>query len=85
MVGAYQLDRPVLAIGRLGGNDVQVPSQSVSRMHAKLRWENGSWLIEDANSLNGIVYQGNRVDRHVLANGDQIFLAPKVILHYEAM
>lgn len=85
MVGAYQLDKPVLAIGRLGGNDVQVPSQNVSRMHAKLRWENGSWLIEDANSLNGIVYQGNRVDRHVLANGDQIFLAPKVILHYETM
>ncbi len=85
MVGAYQLDRPVLAIGRLSGNDVQVPSQSVSRMHAKLRWENGSWLIEDANSLNGIVYQGNRVDRHVLSNGDQIFLAPKVILHYETM
>ncbi len=85
MVGEYQLDRPVMAIGRLGGNDVLVPSQSVSRMHAKLRWENGSWLIEDANSLNGIVYQGNRVDRHVLANGDQIFLAPRVILHYEAM
>ena len=85
MVAVYQLDRPVLSIGRLGGNDVQVPSQSVSRMHAKLRWENGSWVIEDASSLNGIVYQGNRVDRHVLSNGDQIFLAPKVILYYEAM
>src|SRR5579859_2005193 len=40
MVGVFQLDKPVLSIGRLGGNDVQVPSQSVSRMHAKLRWEN---------------------------------------------
>jgi hypothetical protein len=43
------------------------------------------WLIEDADSLNGIIYQGNRVDRHVLVNGDQIFLAPKANLYYEAM
>ena len=48
-----------------------------------MRWENGSWLIEDADSLNGIAYQGKRVDRHVLSDGDKIFLAPKVILVYE--
>jgi len=61
-----------------------VPSQRVSRLHARVRWENGAWLIEDADSLNGIVYQGKRVDRHVLVNGDQIILAPKAIIYYEA-
>src|SRR5438876_364319 len=70
VVGIRQLDTPVLTIGRLGGNDVLVPSQRVSRLHAKMRWENGAWVIEDADSLNGITYQGNRVDRHVLFNGD---------------
>jgi pSer/pThr/pTyr-binding forkhead associated (FHA) protein len=85
VVGVRQLDKPVLTIGRLAASDVQVPSQRVSRLHAKMRWENGTWLIEDAESLNGIVYQGNRVDRHVLSSGDQILLAPKVILHYEAV
>ena len=85
VIGVRQLDKPLMTIGRLSGNDVQVPSQRVSRLHARIRWENGTWLVEDADSLNGIVYQGKRVDRHVLVNGDQIFLAPKVILYYEAM
>jgi ABC-type multidrug transport system fused ATPase/permease subunit len=85
VMGVRQLDKPLLTVGRLSSNDVQVPSQRVSRLHAKIRWENGAWLVEDADSLNGIVYQGKRVDRHVLVNGDQIFLAPRVTLYYEAM
>jgi len=85
VIGVRQLDKPVLTIGRLAGNDVQVPSQRVSRLHAKMRRENGTWLIEDADSLNGITYQGNRVDRHVLFNGDQVVLAPRVVLYYDAM
>ncbi len=84
-VGMRQLDQPLLTIGRLSSNDVQVPSQRISRLHARLRWENGAWLIEDADSLNGIVYQGQRVERHVFSNGDRIFLAPRAVLSYEAM
>ena len=84
-VGVRLLDQPLLTIGRLNSNDVQVPSQRISRLHAKLRWENGAWLIEDAESLNGIVYQGQRVERHVFSNGDRIFLAPRALLFYEAV
>ena len=83
-MGVRQLDKPILTIGRLPGNDVLVPSQRVSRMHARIRWEQGAWLIEDADSLNGIAYQGRRVDWQVLSNGDQIFLAPGASLYYEA-
>ena len=84
-VGARILDKPALTIGRLADNDVQVPSQRISRLHARLRFENGTWLIEDADSLNGIVYQGQRVERHVFSNGDRIFLAPRAVLSYEAV
>ena len=84
-VGERRLDKPVLTIGRLSNNDVQVPSQRVSRVHARMRWENGTWLIEDVDSLNGITYQGNRVDRHELRNGDRITLAPRVTLYYESV
>jgi len=85
VIGVRKLDKPVLTIGRLSSNDVLVPSQRVSRMHARILWENGMWLIEDADSLNGIAYQGRRVDRHVLSNGDKIFLAPDSTLFYETM
>jgi hypothetical protein len=85
VVSQRQLDKPVLTIGRLANNDVPIPSQLVSRLHAKIRWENGTWLIEDADSLNGIKYQGDRVDRHDFRNGDQIVLGPKVTLRYESV
>ena len=41
------------------------------------------WLIEDADSLNGITYQGYRVSQHVLSYDDNIILAPQTILRYE--
>jgi ATP-binding cassette subfamily B protein len=85
VVGERRLDKSLLTVGRLPSNDVQVPSQRVSRLHARIRSENGLWLIEDADSLNGITYQGNRVDRHELRNGDQITLAPKTVLLYESV
>ncbi len=85
IIGDRQLDKPVLTVGRLSGNDVAVPNQRVSRLHAKIRQENGGWVIEDADSVNGLVYQGTRVERHVLADGDRILIAPTAALVYKAL
>lgn len=84
IIGERLLDpgKPLLTVGRLSGNDVQVKTDRVSRLHARLHLENGTWVIEDAESLNGITIQGSRVDRHTLVNGDRIALAPKVALVY---
>ncbi len=87
IVGERQLDKPVLTVGRLAGNDVSVPSQRVSRLHAKIRWdkESGSWVIEDAESLNGLTYQGQRVDQLSLRRGDRIYVAPSAVVQYEPL
>ena len=77
------LDKPTMTIGRLSSNDIQVPSQRVSRLHAKILATNGAWAIEDAESLNGLVYQGQRVDRLILRPGDRVFLSPHVVLQYQ--
>jgi ATP-binding cassette subfamily B protein len=84
VIGERPLNKPVLTIGRLSGNDIQVPSQRVSRLHARIRWENGMWVIEDAESLNGLIFRGNRVDRLALTNGDRIYVAPTAVLQYKA-
>ena len=84
VVGERQLNKSVLTIGRLSGNDIRVPSQRVSRLHARIRWENGAWVIEDAESLNGLVYQSNRIDRHILTNGDRIYVSPTAVLQFVA-
>jgi ABC-type glutathione transport system ATPase component len=85
IVGERLLNKQVLTIGRLSVNDVQVPNQRVSRLHAKIRHENGSWVIEDADSVNGLVYKGSRVERATLNNGDSIYIAPTALLRYETL
>ncbi|MGZ3622130.1 MAG: ABC transporter transmembrane domain-containing protein [Ktedonobacteraceae bacterium] len=83
IVGERKLDKPLLTVGRLSGNDIQVPSQRVSRLHAKIRRENNVWVIEDVESLNGLVIQGQLVERHVLSNGDRIHVAPTAVIRFE--
>jgi ABC-type multidrug transport system fused ATPase/permease subunit len=84
VIGERTLNKPLLTVGRLSANDVQIPNQRVSRLHAKIRWENGAWEIEDAESLNGLIYEGNRIERHTFANGDRIYVAPTIALYYRA-
>jgi len=83
VIGERRLDKPVLTVGRLSGNDILVPNQRVSRLHAKVRAEFGEWIIEDAESVNGIVYGGQRVERHVLHNGDSVYIGPAAVLRYQ--
>jgi serine/threonine-protein kinase len=54
MVGTLMpLDKPTLTIGRRGDQDLTVPEATVSGTHAVLRWQSGSWQIEDLGSTNG--------------------------------
>ena len=47
------LDKPVMSLGRRGDQDLVIPEATVSGTHAILKWQSGSWLIEDQGSTNG--------------------------------
>lgn len=82
VVAERGLDKPILTVGRHSGSDVRVPSHCVSRLHARIIREDDGWVIEDADSLNGLIYQGHRVDRLALADGDEVYLGPLAVLRY---
>lgn len=84
VVGEYQLTKDLITVGRQPINDVSVPNQRVSRRHARILYENDAWVIEDAESVNGLVYQGKRIERLVLTNEDKVYLAPAAALHYQS-
>lgn len=86
IVSERKLDKPLLTVGRQSSNDIPVPSQRVSRLHAKISWnkDKGTWQIEDAESLNGLTYMGQRVDQHPLRKGDRIYIAPTAVIQYES-
>ncbi|MBA2681224.1 MAG: FHA domain-containing protein, partial [Ktedonobacteraceae bacterium] len=85
MVQEVRLDKPVLTVGRQDGRDIQIRHQSVSRTHARVLNENGTWFVEDAGSVNGIVANGQRVQRVAIHNGDRVLVAPNIALLYRVM
>lgn len=83
IIGEYTLNKTLFTIGRLPTSDIQIPSRLVSRFHALIHWKNGAWIIEDAESLNGLTCQGHRIDQLALVHGDRIFFDSTIMLLYE--
>ena len=57
-------------IGRSPDNAISIEDPIVSRHHARISCQDGVWSVEDLGSANGIIFDGNRVDKMVLTSGD---------------
>ncbi|MHB8876731.1 MAG: FHA domain-containing protein [Myxococcaceae bacterium] len=65
--------REEITIGRQEGNTIRLTERNVSRRHARLMRHNGSVLVEDLGSYNGIRINGERIQGQVpVADGDLI-------------
>jgi pSer/pThr/pTyr-binding forkhead associated (FHA) protein len=70
-VGEYNLEKDTTTLGRNPGNDIQVNESTVSGTHAKIvKQADGSYVIEDSGSTNGILVNGNKVLSHPLVSGE---------------
>jgi chromosome segregation ATPase len=61
-------------IGRTPDNDLQIDASFVSRHHAVLLVTGQQTVIEDLNSTNGVLVNGQRISREVLNDGDQVMI-----------
>ncbi len=69
------LVRDEITIGRKEGNTIRLTERNISRKHAKLRRSNGSFLLEDLQSFNGVKVNGKKIGNETtLAAGDQILI-----------
>jgi pSer/pThr/pTyr-binding forkhead associated (FHA) protein len=65
--------RDEITIGRQEGNTIRLTERNVSRSHARLLKRNGSYIVEDLGSYNGVTVNGERIDdKAELASGDQL-------------
>jgi chromosome segregation ATPase len=75
-IGGEDFDYPivsnVITIGRGRASDIRIASHFVSRVHAKVRTNEGATIIEDAGSKNGVLVNSERVRRRVLHDGDVV-------------
>ena len=67
--------RDSISIGRDPNNELTIDHPVVSRYHAKIERENGSFYLFDLNSTNGTFVNGKEVkDKQVLKVGDTIHI-----------
>jgi pSer/pThr/pTyr-binding forkhead associated (FHA) protein len=63
-----------IRIGRELDNTLRISDVSVSRHHALLRRAPQGFVIQDKQSANGVIVNGNRVEEALLMDGDQFLL-----------
>lgn len=76
----FLLHKTTMTIGRKEGNDIVIPIETVSSNHATLSNEAGNWFVSDNNSTNGVILNGNRVQKHILKQGDKIQLGGALLV-----
>ena len=66
---------PVVNVGRADYNDLVLPDDSVSTVHAKFQRREGIWIVVDLDSTNGTYVDGERV-------ADEVPLAPGALVRF---
>ena len=59
-------------IGRASNSSLCLKDSSVSRNHARIRYAQGQWFIQDLGSGGGTYVNGTRINAAKLQNGDRI-------------
>jgi ABC transport system ATP-binding/permease protein len=69
-------NRTRIGFGRDPRNDVVLDHPVVSRFHAALEWQAGTWLIKDLNSSNGTFVNERAMQQCLLQPGDMLHIGP---------
>jgi hypothetical protein len=62
-------DKFIIGRGRQT-SDLTIKDPNVSRQHAMIEFQNGVYYMVDLGSTNGVEYQGQRIARKAIAEGD---------------
>jgi len=76
----FELQQQTIGVGRDSSNTVQLHDTEVSRRHAEIRRVEDDYMIVDLNSSNGTFVNGQRIQRHRLASGDQVQVGGTLML-----
>lgn len=74
----FALDRAAVVLGRLPESDVVVPDTGASRQHARIRQDDGEYVLSDLGSTNGTLVNDEAVRERVLQDGDRITIGGTV-------
>ncbi|MDR3480835.1 MAG: FHA domain-containing protein [Burkholderiaceae bacterium] len=79
MLKTVELNKERTTIGRRPDNDIQVDNLAVSGLHAAVTTVLNDSVIEDLNSTNGTLVNGELTQKHLLKHGDVIEIGKHTI------
>ncbi len=68
-----RLTAPAYSIGRAPEATLRIANRSVSRRHANLTDESGTWVLRDLDSQNGLRIAAQVIREHTVQDGDTVF------------
>lgn len=75
VTGNYFIDTPRFTIGSMEDSSLRIVSPGVSRAHAVIISVGNDDILEDLDSTNGTLVNGNRITRRILQHDDVIEIA----------
>ena len=79
----YELSTQEIDIGRRPDCEVHLPLSGVSRLHARIYYQNEEYYVEDLDSTNGTYVNTVKVVKCILRNNDQIEIGDVKIIFVE--
>lgn len=81
----FDLQTPIVRIGRAFDNDLILEDRRVSRYHAQLRLRYGRYILQDLGSSRGTLVNGYPVQEIALRPGDVVSLGGLELIYAEAV
>ncbi len=78
----YKLEEAEILIGRASNAGIRLNDEGVSRRHARIAKDADSIIVEDLQSANGTLVNGEPVARRVLVDGDKVMLGSTSVLRF---
>ncbi|MBW2057107.1 MAG: FHA domain-containing protein [Deltaproteobacteria bacterium] len=75
----YQCYSQTTLIGRTRENHIAIRDTATSRRHARIERRDDDFIVEDLNSTNGTLLNGNAITREILHHGDKIQIGETVL------
>src|SRR5947209_725946 len=70
----FDIVQPVTTIGRDRSNGITILDQKVSRFHARLLWDNGSWKIEKLSQSSSVTLDQQTIEGATLSHNAMVGL-----------
>jgi pSer/pThr/pTyr-binding forkhead associated (FHA) protein len=75
----YILKDSSLTLGRGEDADILIADPKASRMHARLEYTSGGWVMSDLGSANGIFFQGEYIRKFGLTSHDHFTIGESIL------